>query len=163
MCCLMHIQLKPFNSRPHKEVDKSAASQAWQNILSIHDLTRRSTSNFMLFLLHVDQLSIHDLTRRSTVYILFLSMITLSFNSRPHKEVDTIEPPSFPGTASFNSRPHKEVDQLCIATSGRQEPFNSRPHKEVDLNRSCHTMSMELSIHDLTRRSTFLLPFSFSL
>ena len=34
-------------------------------------------------------LSIHDLTRRSTPTPEFRLLLLLSFNSRPHKEVDT--------------------------------------------------------------------------
>ena len=99
--------------------------------LSIHDLTRRSTSmsgtleNPLLFQFTTSQggrlsrqtsnladaifqfttsqggrplfsifsailcdLSIHDLTRRSTITIRILERMTVSFNSRPHKEVD---------------------------------------------------------------------------
>ena len=54
-----------FNSRPHKEVDLRQALLNTGKFLSIHDLTRRSTSSacnqrYALYL------SIHDLTRRST-------------------------------------------------------------------------------------------------
>ncbi len=79
----------PFNSRPHKEVDVSrgaaaaggsvfqfTTSQGGRHfghvgvfdhpVLSIHDLTRRST--ILTFLRYIDMiLSIHDLTRRSTL------------------------------------------------------------------------------------------------
>ena len=58
-------------------------------IISIHDLTRRSTQ------INADHLadfniSIHDLTRRSTVFDRPLSRLRTHFNSRPHKEVDRI-------------------------------------------------------------------------
>ena len=57
--------------------------------LSTHDLTRRSTK-LMEELSTAEDLSTHDLTRRSTGdYKLFFDRF-LSFNSRPHKEVDTL-------------------------------------------------------------------------
>ena len=57
-----------------------------------------------------NNLSIHDLTRRSTCTIFANKKRGLSFNSRPHKEVDLYGIPTIIGTLSFNSRPHKEVD-----------------------------------------------------
>ena len=58
---------EPFNSRPHKEVDEDQLDLLWDQILSIHDLTRRST---------MVELDIVKNVR--------------PFNSRPHKEVDMI-------------------------------------------------------------------------
>ena len=83
---------------------------------------------------------------------------------------------------SFNSRPHKEVDYLSIAFLTDMFPFNSRPHKEVDLFAESLLFNSEifqfttsqggrhyiaynnkpyedLSIHDLTRRSTIYIVF----
>ena len=57
--------------------------------------------------------------------------------------------------STFNSRPHKEVDSFFELIYFTIIPFNSRPHKEVDLKRwSQRTGKFNLSIHDLTRRST---------
>ena len=62
--CLDLIQA--FNSRPHKEVDAFCNTFIAENIhLSIHDLTRRSTKGRNA-LREYYILSIHDLTRRST-------------------------------------------------------------------------------------------------
>ena len=122
--------------------------------LSTHDLTRRSTllGNKMLY---INDLSTHDLTRRSTWMIPPSHKYLLSFNSRPHKEVDNISmylrfiPDVFQLTTSqggrrsgfhslgarrrtFNSRPHKEVDQVRGMDAVQYFSFNSRPHKEVD-------------------------------
>ena len=36
-------RFRPFNSRPHAEVDPEAPSSAWHSYLSTHDLTQRST------------------------------------------------------------------------------------------------------------------------
>ena len=101
--------------------------------LSIHDLTRRSTEEVFDYI-NRGSLSIHDLTRRSTSLLSWTVTMPTSFNSRPHKEVDddVTQPENL--KKSFNSRPHKEVDQLY---------------------RSHQSRSTELSIHDLTRRSTF--------
>ena len=57
--------------------------------LSIHDLTRRSTFAEKPQA-HGWTLSIHDLTRRSTISYPFFIAILFPFNSRPHKEVDTL-------------------------------------------------------------------------
>ena len=166
-------------------------------------------------------LSIHDLTRRSTRKWCIHRVIFRPFNSRPHKEVDALGKATYDAHKTFNSRPHKEVDytnhmsiygfiifQFTTSQGGRpcrgcRDPsvkpfnsrphkevdqydwlgktllpsFNSRPHKEVDVNPDCDRayqgafqfttsqggrpyifgetfLKLSLSIHDLTRRST---------
>ena len=144
--------------------------------LSIHDLTRRST-HLQSGCASENQLSIHDLTRRSTCSVRVLIFLPSSFNSRPHTEVD-----HFPGAdpclqRPFNSRPHTEVDDLMSTGVTFDDPFNSRPHTEVDADAVVLYINGEnfqfttshggrlvrlgsladctdLSIHDLTRRST---------
>ena len=59
---------------------------------------------------------------------------------------------------SFNSRPHKEVDLYMLCIWLCKISFNSRPHKEVDQIYCIFQYLMFLSIHDLTRRSTFRPP-----
>ena len=54
------------------------------------------------------------------------------FNSRPHKEVDTILDAEIRAHDPFNSRPHKEVDHNVVRFTKPSLSFNSRPHKEVD-------------------------------
>ena len=60
------------------------------------------------------------------------------------------------GDRSFNSRPHKEVDLMqALPDVPSMHTFNSRPHKEVDVSHGYYNVETEnLSIHDLTRRST---------
>ena len=77
-----------------------------------------------------------------------------AFNSRPHKEVDQLGYNMDDLEESFNSRPHKEVDPAILIHLHHQKAFNSRPHKEVDNNLNTHRISAILSTHDLTRRST---------
>ena len=60
-------------------------------------------------------------------------MKILSFNSRPHKEVDDVVLDGQAGATPFNSRPHKEVDEFSVLLSLFSSSFNSRPHKEVDV------------------------------
>ena len=122
---------KPFNSRPHKEVDERNARLRGRCYpfnsrphKEVDDNTESETTT--------KALSIHDLTRRSTVFLIFYIHIRIPFNSRPHKEVDNDAPISSGSYFSFNSRPHKEVDPMIIG----------------DLKEGI------LSIHDLTRRST---------
>ena len=104
----------------------------------------------------------------------------MSFNSRPHKEVDAAALWISARLHPFNSRPHKEVDREDLSTRLLSYPFNSRPHKEVDLQDGARFSSSKifqfttsqggrhmwviyavarliLSIHDLTRRSTPVL------
>ena len=78
------------------------------------------------------RLSTHDLTRRSTLLLHNLPALDIPFNSRPHKEVDMPRYTEMPGYTAFNSRPHKEVD------------MSEEEAKKM----------VELSTHDLTRRST---------
>ncbi len=81
--------------------------------------------------------------------------LILSFNSRPHEEVD-----SFPGysgscSAPFNSRPHEEVDAtvaVFVSTTGVFQFTTSRGGR-LPVGTSI-IGKMFLSIHDLTRRST---------
>ena len=124
--------------------------------LSIHDLTKRSTSG-PSFRLLLDHLSIHDLTKRSTLERLAgnqskgLSIHDLTkrstlafpcpwrcgrpFNSRPHEEVDYDALNLFFDLLSFNSRPHEEVDDDRPQAEDADRSFNSRPHEEVDPSR----------------------------
>ena len=125
-----------FNSRPHTEVDGDVSCTPLNRSLSTHDLTRRSTSwkqsnNPMLCL------STHDLTRRSTVIAETEKPGFLSFNSRPHTEVDA----SRDFVRSFSV-----VFQLTTSHGGRR------------LFRLLSILRYHLSTHDLTRRSTVRLP-----
>ena len=87
-------------------------------------------------------LSTHDLTRRST------------------RETGIQQG----GEITFNSRPHKEVDGEGIAFKTAEQTFNSRPHKEVDSRNILDRQGcFPLSTHDLTRRSTFSGVLSFQL
>ena len=148
----------------------------WQG-LSTHDLTRRSTPNiqigngiaelFQLTTSHGGRhISDKAFARRA------------SFNSRPHTEVDGIRGCMGKDSEPFNSRPHTEVDCLHASRSCAVSlTFNSRPHTEVDsfmhsiriidsifqlttshggrrASRGYSINRLELSTHDLTRRST---------
>ena len=121
-----------FNSRPHKEVDAICADFPSDRVLSTHDLTRRSTRRdgewvdlwtFQLTTSQGGRLLFHVLRFRSS-----------PFNSRPHKEVDTL-PDSLPAlrnhhfqlTTSQGGRQHKEAEivgtgvfQLTTSQGGRR-------------------------------------------
>ena len=103
----------------------------------------------------------------------------LTFNSRPHAEVDEPLAGSDDMPGPFNSRPHAEVDsffqtghfyiltfQLTTSRRGRRlsvqdkrpiSSFNSRPHAEVDISLYFLQSIIALSTHDLTQRSTNLV------
>ena len=78
-------------------------------ILSIHDLSKRSTINGS-FAIPAKYLSIHDLPRRSTCLVFHIDVDDCSFNSRPPEEVDKYQANLPAALSSFNSRPPKEVD-----------------------------------------------------
>ena len=101
-------------------------------------------------------LSTHDLTRRSTVVIPTQLIIGISFNSRPHKEVDFEEvhitiagvhlsTHDLTRRSTCRSRNNPKKEDLSTHDLTRRStiwlhdcdrvtiPFNSRPHKEVDL------------------------------
>ena len=65
-----------------------------------------------------------------------------------------MKPEKFLNMGHFNSRPHKEVDGNPPGYRSTSPYFNSRPHKEVDWNARNTDIEKEISIHDLTRRST---------
>ena len=144
---------KAFNSRPHEEVDLAVTPLSQLAILSIHDLTKRSTgveSASKLF----PGLSIHDLTKRSTLTVERFALRNLSFNSRPHEEVDSGARSTSGACRPFNSRPHEEVDGYRKTHHLPSLSFNSRPHEEVDAPLIAGYTRHKLSIHDLTKRST---------
>ena len=124
--------------------------------LSTHDLTQRSTTNPsnmrqpIIFQLTTSRrgrhlqnqrerrknhLSTHDLTQRSTCMATYRLVIELSFNSRPHAEVDSHNSGLSKTLPTFNSRPHAEVDsglegefttdffQLTTSRRGRHQYF----------------------------------------
>ena len=136
---MMTVRLhRPFNSRPHKEVDVIGIYLRLCHTLSIHDLTRRSTVDEKELNEYLN-LSIHDLTRRSTGTSLNQRRIfSLSIHDLTRRSTEPSSPPS-PPSATFNSRPHKEVDKKKMAARAAEETFNSRPHKEVDAARSVAT------------------------
>ena len=168
--------MRPFNSRPHEEVDRYEPVTCCIICLSIHDLTRRSTTRCLRggrkFILSIHdltrrstpvynpvseavQLSIHDLTRRSTLSCLWhLLTRNLSIHDLTRRSTVCHLHADFRGyfqfTTSRAGRPHRTPP----LRHGR--PFNSRPHEEVDRLPSSCRLSGLLSIHDLTRRSTIL-------
>ena len=90
----------------------------------------------MITLQSTSELSIHDLTRRSTSKTPPFFVSPWTFNSRPHEEVDLRIPWEICGRWPFNSRPHEEVDPPSIRSESSRSSFNSRPHEEVDEERS---------------------------
>ena len=122
--------------------------------LSIHDLTRRSTSMAITSLnQRIFQFTTSQGGRRRTTYLIIF--IGRTFNSRPHKEVDHNLLNLLSSKNSFNSRPHKEVDRIRRNGSSVPNIFQFTTsqggrRREDELFIPAH----DLSIHDLTRRST---------
>ena len=144
--------MRPFNSRPHEEVDRYEPVTCCIICLSIHDLTRRSTTRCLRggrkFILSIHdltrrstpvynpvseavQLSIHDLTRRSTLSCLWhLLTRNLSIHDLTRRSTVCHLHADFRGyfqfTTSRGGRPYS------IPPLRHDRPFNSRPHEEVD-------------------------------
>ncbi len=176
----MHLSLRQpylyFNSRPRKEVDLLWRVPCLFEInISTHDLTKRSTRNIRSALgLRMFQLTTsrggrrwvawegHMLqafqltTSRGDRHVEFpKSLFCRYFNSRPHEEVDLHLPPLPLYSIYFNSRPHKEIDiSYCPRRSGLllfQLTTSRRGRRQV-----IHllSVSIQISTHDLTKRST---------
>ena len=120
-----------FNSRPHKEVDNG--SESFTPSRAIFQFTT-SQGGRLFFLFRFVLPYIFQFTTSQGGRLHTWSFHTYNFN--------------------FNSRPHKEVDPGHYKWKHGYSYFNSRPHKEVDLEYQYMMECAEISIHDLTRRST---------
>ncbi len=150
LCC---ITRKPFNSRPHAEVDPWWTLPTFWGRLSTHDLTQRSTYTvdhnegsgvFQLTTSRRGRLIPAAAGRRRTIF-----QLTTSRRGRP---AVTCKPP---GKRPFNSRPHAEVD--------RKRQYNGCSFTTFQLTTSRRGRQLLgmgiryaacLSTHDLTQRST---------
>ncbi len=97
-----------FNSRPHKEVDRRLKAFSVRFDLSIHDLTRRSTTAIRK---HGNALNFQFTTsqggrrsRRGSCK----TRLTFQFTTSQGGRLDVLH--THYTKTSFNSRPHKEVD-----------------------------------------------------
>ena len=150
--------LEPFNSRPLKEVDTIDIVHN-PNRLDFQFTTsqggRRSQYATISSLII---LSIHDLSRRSTISTLYVRFMMISFNSRPLKEVDRIAMMGVEARRTFNSRPLKEVDNDEKGNRGTEYLFQfTTSQGGRRYLQSRYPASRKLSIHDLSRRSTIRL------
>ena len=150
----VHVFQVSFNSRPHEEVDTAHRSVG----LSPHTFqftTSRGGRPADCPLIAVKLLSIHDLTRRSTLTLFSLFPAMCSFNSRPHEEVDGFSHPSLLYTFIFQfttSRGGRRKSTHRIRRSGSFQFTTSRGGRRSGRLQSI--LLFGLSIHDLTRRST---------
>ena len=131
LCREHHTAAHRFNSRPLEEVDSSWTQIYTADYVSIHDLSKRSTSVYIAWI-WAGSVSIHDLSKRSTGLSHIAVKSYWRFNSRPLEEVDRHDLQSRKSDTSFNSRPLEEVD-FCPCWAG------------------CRCL---VSIHDLSKRST---------
>ena len=119
--------------------------------LSIHDLTRRSTA-FPSQVARPVPLSIHDLTRRSTCFTPSIIDRDRTFNSRPHKEVDSKYLQYFVNNWLNYWLLHlKHNFFLPLYTQIFYHHFYYL------LNYWCESLSISCPLHIRTRKSTFLL------
>ena len=150
------MQVRCFNSRPHEEVDYDPASEKTREIgVSTHDLTKRSTSAYLVSQAQLEfQLTTSRRGRHSIVRAVI--WLFICFNSRPHEEVDgkgiTLYYDTEVSTHDLTKRstfipsliPDRNLlFQLTTSRRGRptlafehnmtEKGFNSRPHEEVDL------------------------------
>ena len=166
-----------FNSRPHEEVDKRPpllplmmaifqfttsrrgrrklpTRERLEKVLSIHDLTKRSTC-FLCDRRCVTNLSIHDLTKRSTCWCrcwcrrTHLSIHDLTKRSTLPTLYAKETRASFQFTTSRRGRP--PVSTAAVTGVSFQFTTSRRGRR---LSRPSSAVSQYLSIHDLTKRST---------
>ena len=102
-----------------------------RQFISTHDLARRSTF-WICFLLYSSPISTHDLARRSTFSMLEEIDFSLTFQL----------------TTSQGGR------HLSLSRRFESQYFNSRPRKEVDPEFLLIWDAVDISTHDLARRST---------
>ena len=172
--------MSPFNSRPHKEVDAVAfliqyhgetfqftTSQGGRRsinrtttffrLLSIHDLTRRSTTAFdkekvieEFFQFTTSQGGRQDVDRPLGTITTF--QFTTSQGGRHAEQLR----PEYICYLSIHDLTRRSTAMACTVRAC-PHPFNSRPHKEGDVGHfdAC-LLDLGLSIHDLTRRSTLV-------
>ena len=169
-----------FNSRPLEEVDRTIwLERGWMSNVSIHDLSKRSTTNglekstpqleFQFTTSRrgrptaattaslIAEVSIHDLSKRSTADVLAENanrtfQFTTSRRGRP-----ALDQGAERTIYRFNSRPLEEVDRWMIPHLRRRHRFNSRPLEEVDrFSKRHYRFRQRVSIHDLSKRSTVL-------
>ena len=101
-------------------------------LISTHDLTKRSTFDFLQCCVTVIIISTHDLTKRSTVQVaLCLNHGCISTHDLTKRS-----------TGSTAAVLAESVFQLTTSRRGRQEVTRPRPQ------------SFTISTHDLTKRST---------
>ena len=148
-----------FNSRPHEEVDGWYSSSEQYAFVSTHDLTKRSTGGeqrmitYEVFQLTTSRrgrqggctgrsghnVSTHDLTKRSTPYC------TASFNTLR----------MFQLTTSRRGRRSRSLLDLLIVFAF-QLTTSRRGRRSLPRLLATH---LHVSTHDLTKRSTVILPF----
>ena len=102
--------------------------------ISIHALTRSATAIVQPKKTH-EAISIHALTRSATFVFLDFLLILISFQS----------------THSQGVRRLLHVDFLAV------NKFNPRTHKECDADTKAVWMTLDISIHALTRSATELV------
>ena len=166
----------PFNSRPHKEVDRYQGVTVYLTLLFQFTTSQGGRQVRVKISDLYIRLSIHDLTRRSTRSSIALASFGVSFNSRPHKEVDQPETSRedirefFQFTTSqggrrplFAVRYVSIVFQFTTSQGGRRiwsrllNTFSSFQFTTSQGGRPSgwdQFPGFALSIHDLTRRST---------
>ncbi len=147
--------MNPFNSRPHAEVDLFSV-HSWFDSFSFQFTTsRRGRPCCPGVQSFTGDLSIHDLTQRSTSGCSSYSSAHMTFNSRPHAEVDihlyksTFNHIIFQFTTSRRGR--------HIAIIPRQQERGLSIHDLTQRSTEVEgvaTLILNLSIHDLTQRST---------
>ena len=102
-----------FNSRPHEEVDTYKISSSAKT-LYFNSRPHEEVDPWYLFHCFAQVISTHDLTKRSTRIAFSFLPFASDFNSRPHEEVDPFRPFICLRNCHFNSRPHEEVDGLWL-------------------------------------------------
>ena len=143
-----------FNSRPHEEVDIAQNISPLEYLVFQFTTSRRGRPNLLCVARLTLILSIHDLTKRSTLPGTIVSLRPyLSIHDLTKRSTAPVRTLRASAALSIHDLTKRSTNLTASRTS-RSSPFNSRPHEEVDVSSMFCLANRILSIHDLTKRST---------
>ena len=144
---------RPFNSRPHEEVDYSC--RTGHPCITVFQLTT-SRRGRRLYILANPPLTIFQLTtsRRGRLPENVINSLVNSFQLTTSRRGRLEAGYNVPAILVFQLTTSRRGRPFLRLLSPLWMSFNSRPHEEVDSGKSCSISQIPLSTHDLTKRST---------
>ena len=130
----MDYKCKNFNSQPHKEAD---GAQGMSGLLAIVFQLTASQGGWLSHAYQQTFANTFQLTASQGGWRLFLLLFSPAYRISTHsltRRLTIIRVHSSVLSVHFNSQPHKEADQCVMTTQKQKFYFNSQPHKEADSN-----------------------------